>query len=789
MFELMRDHQLNIMLVLCGSCAILIFLLVMTRFLSSSRKRILVMMELMALLLLWFDRMAYVYAGDVSNAGYVMVRVSNFLVFFLTSGIVCGFDLYLWDYLVHEGKVKTLPKRLAVVSYIAVIGMILSIVSAFTGLYYYFDANNMYHRGRGFLIAYIIPVVGPLIIFTVIQQYRKIFSKLIYISLLLYIFVPLACGILQIFTYGLSIVNMAMVAVSVCLYLFTYIDINNDVERAHEIEITNMQGENKRMKKLFDQTAMALVSAMEKKDTYYKGHSVRIADYSMRIAELAGKTPEECEKVYYAGLLHDVGIIGIPDNIIEDPAYDDETVREEMKKKPLIGNEILSCVTEYPYLGTAAHYSHEKYDGSGYPEGLKGEEIPETARIVAIADAYVSMTSEKRYREPKPDFLVREALVKGAGEKYDPLFTELLLKIIDAERNEEVVEDNDNIETEVSCHAYRENVTRGIALDDKVKKITFDCSSLEDDASGFSAPSVIIFDSYDKRIHTNEKAIEAYAYLEYGELWFDSHSITSSARRIVEKELENNDGGGRKSDADIYEISACRYEDHLKLIMKGPSYKKEVIVALPGGSKSAYLALTGENCELKNITVTHTDETVGADSIPRIAEEILYTDRLESDIKNKQIDRTRSDSTEGVEISDRLRLNFHTMSLPGADLVWHCPYILIYTSDDGSVHGENYREYSMIKLYGENDGDNDYATNSIYVRKTDEFRGWEEWKKKNKYGLECEVKIKKKDNRIILKTTNLGIELENTTTIKDDPGKIYVALTGDQIALTDIRVK
>ena len=145
-----------------------------------------------AAILMLSDRFAYIYRGNITPLGYWMVRVSNFLVFFLTSGIVCGFDLYLRDYLVHERKVKTLPKRLTVVSYIAVIGMILSIVSAFTGLYYYFDANNMYHRGRGFLIAYIIPVVGPLIMFTVIQQYRKIFSKLIYISLLLYIFVPLS---------------------------------------------------------------------------------------------------------------------------------------------------------------------------------------------------------------------------------------------------------------------------------------------------------------------------------------------------------------------------------------------------------------------------------------------------------------------------------------------------------------------------------------------------------------------------------------------------------------------
>ncbi len=789
MFELIRVHQLNIMLVLCGSCAILIFLLYMTRFLPKTRMRALVRMEVLALFLLWFDRSAYIYAGNITKTGYVMVRVSNFMVFFLTSAILFGFERYLSDYLMNEGKLKEKPRRLSLVSQVSILGMILSVIAAFTGLYYYFDEHNVYHRGRGFLIAYIIPVVCPLIMFTVIKKYRKVFSRLIYISLVLYIFVPLVCGILQIFTYGISIVNMSMVAVSISLYVFTYIDINNTVEHAHEIEIENMLGEKLRMQKLFDQTALALVSAMEKKDVYYKGHSVRIADYSKRIAELAGKTPEECEKVYYAALLHDVGIIGIPDSIIDDPAYDDEVVREEMKKKPLIGNEILSRITEYPYLGVAAHYSHEKYNGSGYPEGLKGEEIPEIARIVTVADAYVSMTSEKRYREAKPDFLVREALVKGAGELYDPEFTEILLKIIDADSNDKVEEDTDRIESEISCVEYRENVSRGIALDNTVKLITFECTTLKDDSSDFSAPSIILFDSYDRRIHRSEKAIEAYAYLEYGEIWFDTHSITSSARRIIEKEIENKESAKNDNAVKKYEIRACRFEDHLRLVMKGPDYEKEVTVALSGGSKSAYLGLTGENCQLKNITMTPTGETVNADSIPRIAEEILYIDRLESDIKNKQIDRTRSDSTEGILLEDRIKLKFHTMSLPGANLVWHCPYILVYTSDDGAVNGPGYCEFSMIKLYGENDGDNEYATNSIYVKKTEEFHGWEEWKERNKNGLECEVRIKKKENHVVIKTTNLGIELENTVTILGETDKIYVALTGDQIALTDIRVK
>ena len=94
------------------------------------------------------------------------------------------------------------PGRITFVNIISVIGMVLAIIAAFTGLYYSFDANNIYHRGPGFLISYIIPIIGPIIQYTVIVQYKEKFSRLIYIALVLYLVVPVFCGIVQIFAYG-----------------------------------------------------------------------------------------------------------------------------------------------------------------------------------------------------------------------------------------------------------------------------------------------------------------------------------------------------------------------------------------------------------------------------------------------------------------------------------------------------------------------------------------------------------------------------------------------------------
>jgi len=105
------------------------------------------------------------------------------------------------------------------------------------------------------------------------------------------------------------------------------------------------------------------------------------------------------------------------------------------------------------------------------------------------------------------------------------------------------------------------------------------------------------------------------------------------------------------------------------------------------------------------------------------------------------------------------------------------------------VTGKNYREYALIKLNGEDNGDSDISKNSFSMKKTENFPGWDEWKQRNAEGVECELTFEKKGNKISFRTETLGIKIENVTTITDDTRKIYVALTGDECALTDIRVR
>ncbi len=526
-------------------------------------------MEIAAALLLYFDRTAYIYSGDVSAMGYFMVRLSNFMVFLMTPTIVLTFGFCLVDALNNGEEIQIVPKRLVIVGIAALVAMMLAVVSTFTDMYYYFDEYNVYHRGPLFLFSYIIPVLGPLIQYTVIFQYRKRFSVFLYTAYTLYIFLPIVAGIVQIFAYGISIVNMGMVFVSISLYIFTYLDINEEVIRAHTIELENIEKEKKSMKRLFDQTANALVKAVEKKDEYLKGNSAKKAEIARDIAKEAGLSDEECEEVYYAALLQNVGRIGLPDSIIGKTSMLSSFEEQLLKQEPVLSGEILSSITEYPYLSLGARYSCESYDGNGYPEGLSGENIPEIARIVAVADAYVDMSSKKINRNPIPEPMIREDFVKNAGIKFDPVYANIMVKLIDNNDFKIVPEAEDELITELECKQYRDNFSKGIEITDFVKNITF-FSVKANDNSQFSQPSIVLFDSFDRHVHVDEMSISAFRYTEYGELWFDGHSISTNVRNmqvnVSDKETDQSmpklfkEAGKSES---RYRISAGRYEDHV----------------------------------------------------------------------------------------------------------------------------------------------------------------------------------------------------------------------------------
>lgn len=175
----------------------------------------------------------------------------------------------------------------------------------------------------------------------------------------------------------------------------------------------------------------ALANTIDAKDRYTSGHSQRVADYSLAIAKRMGKTEEEQKVIYYAGLLHDVGKIRVSEEVINKPGKLTDEEFDQIKVHPVSGYHILKGIHEDERIAYGAKYHHERYNGNGYPNGLEGENIPEIARIIGVADAYDAMASNRSYRNALPQEVVREEIEKGRGQQFDDEIADIMLQMID----------------------------------------------------------------------------------------------------------------------------------------------------------------------------------------------------------------------------------------------------------------------------------------------------------------------------------------------------------------------
>lgn len=202
---------------------------------------------------------------------------------------------------------------------------------------------------------------------------------------------------------------------------------------SHEVDKKTQEvlRQREKIERMSMQIVTALSGAIDAKDTYTNGHSTRVAEYSGEIAKRAGFTSKKQNDIYMMGLLHDVGKIGIPDSIINKPAKLTDEEYGMIKSHSVMGAKILENITEFPQLTVGARWHHERYDGKGYPDGIAGEEIPQEARIIAVADAYDAMSSRRSYRDVLAQDIVREEMEKGKGMQFDPVYAEIMLKMIE----------------------------------------------------------------------------------------------------------------------------------------------------------------------------------------------------------------------------------------------------------------------------------------------------------------------------------------------------------------------
>ena len=176
----------------------------------------------------------------------------------------------------------------------------------------------------------------------------------------------------------------------------------------------------KELRELFTESILSLAEAIDAKDPYTNGHSRRVTDYSLAIGREMGLKEEELEKLEYMAILHDVGKIGIKDSILNKQAQLDNDEFAIMKTHTLVGAKILDSMKSLKSLSMGAKYHHEKYDGTGYHCGLKGEDIPFEARIIAVADTYDAMTTDRPYRKGLEHEIAIDEINRVTGTQFDP---------------------------------------------------------------------------------------------------------------------------------------------------------------------------------------------------------------------------------------------------------------------------------------------------------------------------------------------------------------------------------
>lgn len=199
------------------------------------------------------------------------------------------------------------------------------------------------------------------------------------------------------------------------------------------VAVANARMESRR-RTTFLQTLESLATALEARDEYTRGHSQRVCEVSMMLGEALGFTPEALEELRVGTILHDIGKIGVRDNILNKDARLSDDEFQIMKSHPVIGYEICKPLMLSEGVLMIIRNHHEKLDGSGYPDGLKGGELPPPLRVVCVADAFDAMSSRRPYRNVMAIEKVVAELSKGAGVQFDPVIVEALKNLIVTDR-------------------------------------------------------------------------------------------------------------------------------------------------------------------------------------------------------------------------------------------------------------------------------------------------------------------------------------------------------------------
>lgn len=274
---------------------------------------------------------------------------------------------------------------------------------------------------------------------------------------------------------------------TISAFIFSRIIISTLVKRRIELGDALIESEkanaHKDKMKLSMKMLATLARTIDAKDKYTNGHSARVAVYATILAKSLGWDEAQIETLKYEALLHDIGKIGIPDEILNKPDRLTDTEFSLIKSHTLVGYDILKDMVVLPSAKDVAKYHHERYDGKGYPSNVSGEQIPLNARIVCIADSYDAMSSDRIYRKALSKEIIREELVKGRGTQFDPELIDEFLKLFDEHK----------LDVRVNHVLFEEADSEHESVMNDIERILRNFSEVEDSNSGD-----ISFRDYDK---------------------------------------------------------------------------------------------------------------------------------------------------------------------------------------------------------------------------------------------------------------------------------------------------
>lgn len=330
-------------------------------------------------------------ASSLASLCFVMIMLSPLPILFYADSI-------------QNGKHRKLYKY---IGYIALLNFVVSSILYLTKVKDYIETLP---------VAQCILICVFIMVFIHLYQYIHSTSKSRSDYFLLFgLFLVLICVAIEgISVYFVSMVSGLFTGIGMIILLLA--NIVRTIHKIHVVEQTRHQKEleieKKENKKITLQMMQSLSTTIEAKDEYTRGHSRRVAQYAALIAKNLGWTDQEIENIKSCAYLHDIGKIGIPDQILNKPGQLTEDEFNLIKQHPIIGQDILKDITIIPHLGEVTRSHHEHYDGTGYPDGLKGNEIPIQARIITLADSYDAMNSKRIYRNALSFNQIKEEIEK-----------------------------------------------------------------------------------------------------------------------------------------------------------------------------------------------------------------------------------------------------------------------------------------------------------------------------------------------------------------------------------------